>query len=156
MILTYAPNTHLKIVGAGPLEAELKKLAVKLQVSERVTFEGYKKDVFVEMAEMDILFVPSLSDAFPIVMLEGMTMGIPVVGTRVGGIPEIIRDRETGLLVVPGDSAALAEAFKYLKCSPDEGKRMGQRGRARVLSTYHPSRFVARHEKLYLQVVGAK
>ena len=155
-ILTYAPNTHLKIVGAGPLESELKRLAVSLQVSKRVTFEGYKKDIFVEMAEMDILFVPSLSDAFPIVVLEAMAMGIPVVGTRVGGIPEIIRDRETGLLVAPRDSSALAGAFKYLRFSPDEGLRMGQRGRAMVLSTYHPSQFVSRHEKLYEQVVRVK
>jgi glycosyltransferase involved in cell wall biosynthesis len=155
-ILTYAPNTRLKIVGAGPLESELKRLAMRLQVSDGVTFDGYKKDIFVEMAEMDILFVPSLSDAFPIVVLEGMAMGIPVVGTRVGGIPEIIRDRETGLLVAPRDSSALAEAFKYLRFSPDEGLRMGQRGRERVLSIYHPSQFVARHEKLYEQVVRAK
>jgi glycosyltransferase involved in cell wall biosynthesis len=155
-ILTYAPNTHLKIVGAGPLESQLKRLAVSLHVSERVTFRGYRTDIFVEMAEMDILFVPSLSDAFPIVILEAMAMALPVVGTRVGGIPEIIQDRETGLLVAPGDSPALAEAFKYLRFSPDQGVRMGQRGRDRVLSTYHPSQFVARHEILYQQLVRVK
>ena len=155
-ILTCAPNTHLKILGTGPAEPELKRLAASLQVSARITFEGYKKDIFVEMAEMDILFVPSVSDAFPIVVLEGMAMGLPVVGTRVGGIPEIIQDRETGLLVAPRDPSALAEAFKYLRFSPDEGRRMGQRGRERVLSTYHPSQFVARHEKLYEQVLQVR
>jgi glycosyltransferase involved in cell wall biosynthesis len=152
-ILSHAPGTRLKILGLGPLADELKNLAAALHVSESTIFEGYKSDIFSELARIDILFVPSLSDAFPIVIMEGMAMGIPVVGTRVGGIPEMIQHRVTGLLVQPRDSVALAEAFETLCLSPDTGIRMGRRGRERVLSNYHPSQFISRHENLYRQLV---
>jgi glycosyltransferase involved in cell wall biosynthesis len=97
---------------------------------------------------------PSLSDAFPRVALEGMLMELPVVGTRTGGIAEIILDGETGLLVPPGDSAALARACGHLLSHPEEGSRMGRRGRERVLSAFHPAQFIARHEELYATALG--
>jgi glycosyltransferase involved in cell wall biosynthesis len=154
-MLAYAPKTQLRIVGAGPMEAELRAQVRRLSLPPQVTFVGYQRNVYAELARMDILFVPSLSEAYPIVILEGMAMGLPVVGAQVGGIPEVIADGETGLLVPPRDASALAQAFKYLLSHPETGRRMGQRGQEKALSDFHPSRFIADHERLYENAVAA-
>jgi glycosyltransferase involved in cell wall biosynthesis len=149
-ILAQAPKAQLLIVGSGPLEAKLRAQVASLNLADHVEFLGYMSEVERAFSRMDILIVPSLSDAFPRVALEGMLMELPVVGARTGGIAEIILDGETGLLVPPGDSAALAQACKYLLSRPGVATQMGQRGRERVLSEFHPSQFVARHEELYV------
>ena len=153
-MLAYAPETQLFLVGAGPAESELRAQVERLSLTHNVTFVGYKRNVYAELARMDILFVPSLSEAYPVVILEGMAMGLPVVGTRVGGIPEVIADGETGILVPPRDASALAQAFKYLLSHPQQGRRMGQQGKEKVLSVFHPSRFIADHERLYENAVA--
>jgi glycosyltransferase involved in cell wall biosynthesis len=136
-------------VGAGPLESELRAQVEALDLSEHVRLLGHVQDVQTAFSRMDILIVPSLSDAFPVVTVEGMMMELPVVGSRTGGLPEIILDGETGLLVPPGDSAALARACCYLLSHPDVARQMGQRGHERALTDFHPSQFIARHEALY-------
>ena len=151
-ILRHMPKARLKLYGTGPAEHSLRRLAAELQVSEAVGFEGYRLDIFDELNRLDALFVPSLSDAFPIVILEGLAMELPVVGTSVDGIPEMIRHRITGLLVPPADSSALVGAFNALASAPDMARRMGQKGRQWVLSQCHPKRFVAMHESLYREL----
>jgi glycosyltransferase involved in cell wall biosynthesis len=148
-ILAQSPDAQLLIVGSGPLEAKLRAQVEGLALTRHVQFLGYLKDVHTAFRRMDLLIVPSLSDALPRVALEGMLMELPVVGTRAGGIPEIIVDGETGLLVPPADSAVLAHACRYLLSHPDVGREMGLRGRKRVLSEFHPSQFIARHEDVY-------
>jgi glycosyltransferase involved in cell wall biosynthesis len=148
-ILAQAPKAQLLVVGSGPLDAELRAQVEALDLTEHVQFLGYVHDVQTAFSRMDILIVPSLSDAFPLVTVEGMMMGLPVVGSRTGGIAEIIVDDETGLLVPPGDSAALAGACRYLLSRPDVARLMGQHGHERALAEFHPSQFIARHEALY-------
>jgi glycosyltransferase involved in cell wall biosynthesis len=148
------PDAQLLIVGSGPLEAELRAQVEALDLGGCVQFLGYLQDIPQILSRLSILVVPSLSDALPRVALEGMLMELPVVGTRTGGIAEIILDGETGLLVPPGDSAALARACGHLLSHPEEGSRMGRRGRERVLSAFHPAQFIARHEELYATALG--
>jgi glycosyltransferase involved in cell wall biosynthesis len=151
-ILVQAPEAQLRIVGAGPLEAELRSQVSRLGLSEHVTFVGYTREVYAEYAGMDLLVVPSLSDAFPIVILEGMMMGLPIVGTWVGGIPELVVDGDTGRLVPPRDAAALAGACGDLLKCPEIGRRLGQHGHQRVRDDFNPSRFVMGHQQLYTEV----
>jgi glycosyltransferase involved in cell wall biosynthesis len=153
-ILAQEPQAQLLVVGSGPLEAELRAQVEALDLTEHVQFLGYMQDVQTAFSRMDVLIVPSLSEAFSLVTLEGMMMELPVVGARTGGIAEIIIDDETGLLVPPGDSAALAEACRYLLSRPDVARQMGQRGRKRALADFHPSQFIARHETLYACAVA--
>jgi glycosyltransferase involved in cell wall biosynthesis len=148
-ILAHEPQAQLLIVGSGPLEAALRAQIEALDLTEHIQFLGYIQDVETAFSGMDVLIVPSLSDAFPLVTLEGMLMQLPVVGSRTGGIAEIIVDGETGLLVPPGDSAALAQACRCLLSRPDLARQMGLRGRQRVLAEFHPAQFIARHEALY-------
>jgi glycosyltransferase involved in cell wall biosynthesis len=143
-------------VGAGPLESELRAQVEALDLSKRVRFLGHVQDVQGALNLMDVLVVPSLSEAFSLATVEGMMMELAVVGSRTGGIAEIVLDGETGLLVPPGDSGALARACQYLLSNPDVGRQMGERGRRRVLEEFHPSQFIARHEQLYACVVDAE
>jgi glycosyltransferase involved in cell wall biosynthesis len=148
-ILAQEPHARLLVVGSGPLEAELRAQVGALDLTEHVQFLGYIHDVQDAFSRMDMLVVPSLSDAFPLVTVEGMMMQLPVVGSRTGGIVEIVVAGETGLLVPPGDSAALAHACRYLLSCPDVAREMGLRGRERALAEFHPSQFIVRHEALY-------
>lgn len=152
-ILAQAPEAQLLMVGSGPSEARLRAQVAALGLTACVHFLGYLREVETAFARMDILIVPSLADPCPLVTLEGMMMELPVVGSRTGGISEMILHGETGLLVPPGDSAALADACRHLLRHPDVGRRMGKRGRRRVLAEYHPSQFIARHEDLYVSAV---
>ncbi len=153
-ILAVAPDARLLIAGSGRLEARLRTQVDALGLGERVRFLGYVSDVQSVFARLDVLIVPSLADSCPLVTLEGMMMALPVVGSRTGGIAEMILHGETGLLVPPGDSGAIAHACRYLLRNPEVGREMGKRGRKRVLSEFHPSKFIARHETLYLDAVG--
>ena len=148
-ILADAPGARLLIVGSGPSEAKLRAHVAALGLTESVEFLGYVREIQTAFARMDVLIVPSLADSCPLVALEGMMMELPVVGSRTGGIAEMVVHGETGLLVPPGDSAGLAQACRYLLSRPDVRREMGKRGRGRVLSKYHPSQFIARHEDLY-------
>jgi glycosyltransferase involved in cell wall biosynthesis len=153
-ILAREPEAQLLIVGAGPLESELRAEVEALDLSKRVRFLGHVQDVQGALNLMDVLVVPSLSEAFSLATVEGMMMELPVVGSRTGGIAEIVLDGETGLLVPPGDSAALARACQYLLSNPDVRCQMGERGRRRVLDAFHPAQFIARHEQLYATAAG--
>jgi len=154
-ILAQSPEAQLLIVGSGPLEAKLRAQVEGLALTKSVHFLGYVREVHTAYARMDMLVVPSLSEAFSLVTVEGMMMELPVVGARTGEIAEIVLDGETGLLVPPGDSAALVRACQYLLSNPDVGPQMGERGRRRVLDKFNPRQFIARHEDLYACAVAA-
>ena len=153
-ILAQEPQAQLLVVGSGPLEAKLRAQVDALNLTEHVHFLGYLPDVQTAFSRMDLLIVPSLSDAFPLVTVEGMLMGLPVVGSHTGGIAEIIVAGETGLLVPPGDSVAIGQACRYLLSRPDVARQMGLRGRERALAEFHPSQFIAGHEALYASAVA--
>jgi glycosyltransferase involved in cell wall biosynthesis len=112
LILREQPRTRFVIVGDGPLRAELIALADALGISARVRFLGARVDGPQLIAELDVLAVPSLSnEGTPLVMLEALSAGIPVVASAVGGIPEQVRGFDRTTLVPPGDMAALTRAL---------------------------------------------
>ena len=103
----------LLFVGDGPEKEGIIRVARQLGIAERTVITGIRRDVERMYAAMDILVLPSTCDeAFGMVIIEAMAMGRPVIGTRVGGIPELICSGENGLLVPPGDATALADAIK--------------------------------------------
>jgi len=148
-ILKYAPGTKLFVIGTGPYEPRLRREVESLGIARSVRFVGYRRDVFCALSGLDALFVPSLSEALGLVALEAMAMALPVVATRVGGIPEIVRHMETGILVEPGDVSALANAMKYLLAHPAEAREIGRRAKDCVFAEFQPESFVKRQEELY-------
>ncbi len=135
------PGARAVLVGAdlelgGAYERALRDHADELGVTERVVFAGYRDDAARVVAAADVLALPSWTEGLPLVVLEAMALGRPVVATAVGGTPELVADGETGLLVPPRDVAALTAALK--RVLDDEGlrRRLGEAGRRRVAERF--------------------
>lgn len=132
------PDVELVIVGDGDARADLERAAAEAGVGRRARFAGYLDGP--ELAETfrsaRVLALPSQSDNLPLVALEAMASGVAVVATRVGAIPELIRDGESGFLVDPGDTSDLAAKLGRLTSDPDLARRLGAAGRSLVESEY--------------------
>jgi glycosyltransferase involved in cell wall biosynthesis len=123
-------DTVLWIVGQGAALESLQKLTADLGVRDRVRFFGQQAQVQPFMQAADCLVCPSLwAEAAGLVNLEALSTALPVLASRIGGIPEYVDDRRTGLLFPPGDHAALASLIRTLHNDPDECRRLGQRAR---------------------------
>ena len=142
----HAP-VRLEVFGRGSLAAELERQAREAGVDAR--FHGFVSDVRERLRELDVLVQPSRADNFPLAVLEAMAAGVPVVATRVGGIPELVLDGETGLLVEPESPTALAEALDGLAASPDRRRGLGRRGRERAGEEFSPELTARRTVALY-------
>jgi glycosyltransferase involved in cell wall biosynthesis len=144
---TMRAPVRLEVFGAGSLSGELERQAHDAGVDAR--FHGHVPDARARLRELDVLVQPSRADNFPLAVLEAMAAGIAVVATRVGGVPELVVDGETGLIVEPEDAAALAEALDSLAAHPARRRELGRRGRARVLEEFTPERMAHRTVALY-------
>jgi glycosyltransferase involved in cell wall biosynthesis len=134
VLLASFPDIHYLIVGTGDAtyEGRLRALAKEQGMTKHVHFAGFQSSVFPYLAVMDVYVHPALMEGFGIAVLEAMSMGKPVVATTTGGLPEIVQDGETGLLVPPGDPDALAKTLSILLHDPARRKMLGDAGRARV------------------------
>jgi glycosyltransferase involved in cell wall biosynthesis len=134
---------------------ELRELAAALGVAERVRFAGFRPDVENVYGAADVVAVPSTQpDPLPNSALEAAAAGCCVVAAAHGGLPEILRDGETGLLVTPGDPAALAAALARLRDDAALGERLGAAAAADVRERFAPARFLARTQALYDELTG--
>lgn len=132
------PGLSLALVGDGPGRAALEAQARALGLGGAVSFLGYRSqsEVAVHLAEASALVLPSFAEGVPVVLMEAMAAGLPVVATQIAGIPELVENGVSGLLVPPGDEEALARAMLAVARSPEGGSRMGAAGRARVAAEF--------------------
>ncbi|MGQ9558655.1 MAG: glycosyltransferase family 4 protein [Desulfurispora sp.] len=147
--LAGAYDLRLVLVGDGPLLSELQTLAGQLGIAQRVVFTGMRRDIPELLHSFDIFVLPSLTEGLPLTVLEAMAAGLPVVASRVGGIPEAVQDGQTGFLVPPGQEVALAEKLGCLVQQPEWRCRMGAAGRQRVLAEFTVQSMVRKTERLY-------
>jgi glycosyltransferase involved in cell wall biosynthesis len=128
------PQVHCLIVGEGDnrYQAKLLNLLRTLDLKAVVTFTGFQSNVLEYLADCDVVVLPSIMEGFGIVLLEAMGMGKPVVASRVGGIPEVIEDGATGILVPPANPQKLAEALILLLKDSTLRQTMGKAGKVRV------------------------
>lgn len=125
------PNIHLMLVGDGPDEEVLRSTAARLRLDDHVTFFPFTRAPAEVFEILDVLVLSSLyKEGLPNVLLEAMSMGLPVISSRLAGTPEVVVEGETGLLVEPGDVAALAGAITSLGLNPNTAGEMGRAGRA--------------------------
>ena len=146
---------RLEIAGDGPCMADLRRTAAGLGLGGRVTFHGQVRDVPALLARAGLFVLSSRTEGVSLTLLEAMAGGLAVVATRVGGNPEVVADGETGLLVPPGDPAALAAAMLRLRRNDGERGRMGRAGRSRVERCFDVRRMTAEYERIYLGLDGA-
>jgi glycosyltransferase involved in cell wall biosynthesis len=145
----------LEIAGDGELEPELRATAARLGVDGAVTFLGRVAPVEPVLERAEVVVVPSFGEGFGMVALEAIERGRPVIASDVGGLPEIVDDGRTGLLVPPGDVEALARAIAELAADPARAAEMGAAGRARALAEFSQERCTERIAALYEAALAA-
>ncbi|MDD2806171.1 MAG: glycosyltransferase [Elusimicrobiales bacterium] len=146
----------LLIEGLGPERAALEELAAGLGVGGEVKFLGRQENIFDLMNAFDIFALSSTGmEDFPNVVLEAMSLGKPVIGTRVAGVPEQIEDGSTGLLVPPGDAEALGAAIADLAANPGRREALGLAGKARFEAEFTCGRAAERYRELYRGLLAA-
>src|SRR6185503_16362756 len=132
----------LCMVGDGPDREQLERRAHELGVVQHTLFLGYQEDVAPWYAALDALVLPSANEGTPVSAIEALATGRPVVATRVGGVPDVVREGEDGFLVEVGDVEAMADRLALLANDPELRARMGGAARTRVLERYAVDRLV--------------
>jgi len=142
---------RLVVYGDGPLRAELESVARDLVAP--ADFTGFVSDIEEKIAELDVFVLPSRGENLPIAILEAMAAAVPVVATRVGGVPEVVVDGETGLLVEPEDAAELAEALDRVASDEAFRRRLGQAGATRIVERFDAGSAARQMVELYRKLV---
>ena len=138
--------------GGGALRRQAERAAAEKGLGSRVRFLGFRPDAPRLLPAFDIIAVPSHIEPLGNATLEAMAAGLPVVGSRVGGIPEMIVDGETGLLVPPRNAGALAHALQTLACDPSRARALGEAGRVRAREAFSPEAHAGRVQDIYDRV----
>lgn len=144
-----APRLRLAVIGDGPQLAQLRAKVEAADLQEVVWLPGARSDVAALLGGLDVFAMSSLAEGTPGSALEAMACGLPVVGTRVGGLPEVIEDGVTGCLVPPADAAAMSAGLMRYIADPELARAHGAAGRQRVLRLYNISAMVAAYQALY-------
>lgn len=145
---------HLLLLGEGPEEAPLRRQARRLGIEPNVCFAGFQRKPAPWMKLMDCVVQPSLTEGASSSVLEAMLLGIPVIATDVGGMPELIENGRSGLLVVPESTVAMAEAMKKLVRSPGLRRQFSLEAKQRVERNFSPVRQRTLLEMLYQTLLG--
>ncbi|MEK6777647.1 MAG: glycosyltransferase family 4 protein [bacterium] len=155
-VIKVFPHALLLFAGTGPLLKDLEQETEKLSIVSRVRFQGFQEDVPKFLNGLDLFIFPSLAEGLALSVLEAMATGIPVIASKVGGIPEILQGQPCGRLVEPRDVAGLAQAIVDLLSKGEQRLiEMGRPGRKRVEETFSLRRMANDTERLYLQVTGS-
>ncbi len=157
-IVHAVPTVHYVIVGSDDhgYADRLTRLASELTIADRVHIVGFQDPVQPFLAALDLYLHPALMEGFGIAVVEAMAMGKAVVATTTGGLPEVVAQGETGLLVPPGDAESLAEAAIFLLENKFKREQMGVCGRMRAQERFSLDASVAHMEQLYGDVLGTQ
>jgi glycosyltransferase involved in cell wall biosynthesis len=133
------PSVKLVLVGDGPERPQLEAFARKHELdSSSVRFTGWRSDIRALLSQMDVFVFPSRNEPFGMALLEACAAGVPAIAYREGGVPEIIVDQESGLLVPPGDLEALANAMLDLCQDPEKRERLSRGAQERARTAFSP------------------
>ncbi|MEP6977906.1 MAG: glycosyltransferase family 4 protein [Thermoleophilia bacterium] len=149
-------DARLCLVGDGPDRDHVERRAHELGVMRETLFLGYQEQVASFFSAFDVFILPSANEGTPVTAIEALAAGKPVVATRVGGIPDVVRDGEDGFLVAPGDVDALADRLAQLATDEKLRERMGESARARVRERYSVERMVDDVDRLYRSLLEAE
>ncbi len=150
------PGLKLVIAGSGPLDRRLKEQTVGLSLDGSVLFPGHVDDPAPYYKMFDVFVMPTLMESFGLAVIEAMTAGCPVAASRTGGLPEIIVNRETGLLFTPGDSKAVAAAVKTIVTDKKAARRLAEAGQRSVKERFTLDAMVVRTQEVYENAAGQR
>ena len=149
-----AAKSTVVIVGEGPERASLAAAAASLRLTERVIFVGEVSNVQPYYAAADVVVLPSHSEGSPYVLLEAMAAKVPIVATAVGGVPEMVEDEESALLVPQRDPRAMAAAIARVLTDPALAQRLTANASALVATRYSPETYVRSILEIYRGVIS--
>ena len=149
-------DVEFLVSGAGPEEGSLRRLARELGISHQVTFAPNFFDFSVSLAALDVFCLPSLQQGLGTIMLEAMAIGKPVIASGVGGVYSVVHDNETGLVVPPSDSQALATRILELLDDPTRARSIGEKARQLVREHFSVDEMIQRTVDVYNQVIEAE
>ena len=152
MVSRKAPGARLMLIGDGPDRISVERLVKRLGLEKHVTLTGFRSDVTNILSCSDVVVLSSETESAPLTLLEGMSSGLPVVATRVGGIPEIVEDGVNGLLVQSKNPEAIAEKILELNSDPEMRRRLGEAARETVMERYTAERIVGQYMEIYESV----
>lgn len=150
------PNVRFVVVGDGALRPAMEHHASNLGLADQVVFTGWRHDLPRIYADLDVLVISSDNEGTPVSAIEAMASGRPVVATRVGGLPDLVAEGETGYLVPPRDPRAMATAILRLLSDPQTANYMGQTARVMAQERFPVKRLITETENLYDQLLGEK
>jgi glycosyltransferase involved in cell wall biosynthesis len=154
LVLREVPDAHLIIFGEGELRASLEKQIKQLNLAKRILLPGFREDVLSLMKSADLFVMSSITEGLGSAVLDAMAMGLAVVGTEAGGIPEAVVPYETGLLVDTANARSLAAAIVKLLKNPELRRKYGEAGRTRVAGHFGVDRMVDATLDVYQRVAG--
>jgi glycosyltransferase involved in cell wall biosynthesis len=155
-VIKMVHDARLWIIGDGPLRSNLEELSLSLGISNNVRFWGMRTDVPDILMQSSLFTLASTREGLPMTIIESMAAGLPVVAPNISGIPELVIDGTTGLLVLPGDSIALANALTTLLQNPARAETMGQNGRLRFEALFTSSIMMSELERVYESLITSK
>ena len=147
------PRAFFVLVGDGPMRSALEARVRELGMEGQFLFTGQRHDVQQIYRAFDIFVLPSLEEGMPMALLEAMAAGLPVVATKVGGVPDIVNDPSVGTLVDPGDANAIATGIRDLLSDRSRREEIGSKGRKRVEESFSAAAMARRYVELYQQVL---
>lgn len=147
------PHAELRIVGGGPLENQLKEQARKAGLDSRIRIEGLNHRIAGVLRELDIFVLSSTSEGLPLVILEAMAAGLPVVSTRIGGVPEVAPEGDVSVLCAPGSASDLAEAMYHAATRCDLAS-MGKKAREMATAKFSLQQMWRSYQAIYAQALG--
>jgi len=136
------PDVRLLLLGLGPLETKIRAWISELGLEGTVTLAGFRDDIHRVLRCIDVLVHPALKEGLGVALLQAASTGVPVVASRAGGIPQVVQDGLTGLLVPPGDSTALAEAVCALLSDKAKARSLGDNAVSRAKAVFAIDRMV--------------
>ena len=154
LLTTRFPQLHVAIAGRGEMEGELRRRAEALQVGDRFHLLGLRSDIGNVLAGADVFVLPSLSEGVPLALLEAMLAARPIVATAVGEVPTVLGGGCAGVLVPPGDAAALGGALGGLLSDPAEARRLSAAAAQRAGEEYTLDRMIERYVALYAKLLA--
>ncbi len=146
-------DIYFVLIGEGVLKEETEAFIASNKLQGRIIMLGWRKDAVELMPDMDILLLPSLTEGTPMVILESMAMGVPVIASDVGGIGEVIEDSKTGLLIKPRDSGAIVESVKALMDDTGLAERISRNAASEVESRFSARRMSEKYKQTYLSLM---
>jgi glycosyltransferase involved in cell wall biosynthesis len=154
-VLKEQPDAKFLIIGGGPLEEAYRQRVAAAGMEGKVIFTGMQRDVVKLLGLSDIFVLPSENDQLPTVFLEAMAMQLPAIGLKSGGVPEMVADGQTGIIVNSPNAKELADAILKLLKNPQIAREMGNKGRQRVEKEFSATVWAGKLQELYLKVISS-